>query len=182
MARDFEIRAALPRDAAAIDALLAACYPRLMAGAYDADLLTRVLPVMTRSNPALLSSGSYYLAETASRDVIGCGGWSFVHPGKGDLVEGLAHIRHFATHPDRIRLGIGRALFERCHRDAKAAGVARFQVYSSLNAEAFYCAVGFRPLRPVEVEMQPGLKLPTIFMECALTVSQLVNTDRTFDS
>jgi N-acetylglutamate synthase-like GNAT family acetyltransferase len=169
MAGDLKIRVAQPKDATRIDALLQACYPPLMAGSYKAGLLARVLPLMTRSNPALLCSGSYYLAEMVSGEVTGCGGWSFGQPGSGDLVQGLAHIRHFATHPDWTRRGIGRALFERSARDAKAAGISRLQAYSSLNAEAFYRAVGFKTLRPVEVELLPGLMLPAVLMECALS-------------
>jgi hypothetical protein len=54
----------------------------------------------------------------------------------------LGHIRQFATHPNWTRRGIGRALFERCVADARAAGVCTFECYSSIGAERFYRALG----------------------------------------
>jgi N-acetylglutamate synthase-like GNAT family acetyltransferase len=167
MASDLRIRVAGMQDAAAVTDLLRASYPVLMADFYDPALLQRALPIMTRANPALLSSGRYYLAEDSEGRVVGCGGWSFARPAVGEEQEGLAHIRHFASHPDRLRRGIGRALFARCAEDAAASAVARFEVYASLNAERFYRAVGFERLRAVEVQMAPGLSFPSILMECS---------------
>ena len=112
MSAAFRIRPVRPDDERQVSALLAAAYPKLMAGAYPEALLAKVLPLMTQANPALLASGTFYLAETGESEVIGCGGWTFEHPGSGERVTGLAHIRHFASHPDRVRQGIGRVIAE----------------------------------------------------------------------
>src|SRR5918994_4549128 len=121
------VRVAGPDDAEAIGAVLRASYPTLMAPAYPADVLARALPFMVRPNPALLRSGTYYLAATPDNTVVGCGGWTFERPGEPDsaIDPTHGHIRHFATHPDWIRHGIGRALYERCVAEARAVGVQR---------------------------------------------------------
>lgn len=164
MAADFTLRVSVPEDAPRVTALLQASYPVLMAEGYEGPLLTSVLPFMTQANPALLSSGTYYLAEAAGGQVVGCGGWTRERPGTGEVADGLAHIRHFATHPDWVGHGVGRAIFEFCERAAKAAGVRRFECYSSLNAERFYLALGFAKAGQMKVTLADGIGLPSILM------------------
>lgn len=168
MAADVVIRTATPDDAVPVSALLAVSYSVLMPPSYPAEILAAALPKMTRANPALLSAGTYYVAEIESGSTIGCGGWTAEHPGTGEVAPGLAHIRHFATHPDWLGQGVGRALFDRSANDARAAGVARFECYSSLNAEGFYAAIGFTAVRPIEVDMGDGLAFPSVLMERAI--------------
>lgn len=141
------IRAALPTDAAEVSALLAASYAGLLRPHYAPATLAAALPAMTRANPALLGCGTWYVAETAGR-IVGCGGWTFAPPGRrwaGRLDE--AHLRHFATRPDRVRQGIGAALLGRSLAVARACGVRRMWADASLAAVDFYAAHGFRPLR-----------------------------------
>jgi GNAT superfamily N-acetyltransferase len=160
------VRVAGPEDAEAIGAVLRASYPRLMAPAYPADVVARALPFMVRASPALLRSGTYYLAATPDGTVVGCGGWTFERPGEPvsaiDPTQG--HIRHFATHPDWIRHGIGRALFGRCVAEARAVGVQRFECYASVVAQPFYAALGFVTVGPTAIELEPGLTFPSLRM------------------
>lgn len=162
----FAIRVTTPADAAAVETVLTASYPVLLAPAYDADLLARALPLMTRANPALLAAGSYYLAEAADGTPVGCGGWTVARPGAPDdpIVPDLAHIRHFATDPAWTGRGVGRALFDRCRADAEAAGARRFEAYSTLVAEAFYRRMGFETVERVEVAMAPEVRFPSVRM------------------
>src|SRR3954449_9245970 len=92
----FKIRLSQPDDADAVERVLCASYPQLMAPAYEADLLKRALPFLIKANPHLLASKSYYLAE-AGGEPVGCGGWSLEKPGTNTNEFGVAHIRHFAT-------------------------------------------------------------------------------------
>lgn len=157
------VRIARPGDAALVDLVLQESYPALMAGAYEPELLARALPVMVRSNPKLLASDSFYLAESGGEPV-GCGGWTFDEPGTGVFESGTAHIRHFGVRPGWTGKGAGRLLYERCEIDARAAGARRFVCFSSLNGEPFYRAVGFISERVIDVSMGPDVGLPSILM------------------
>ena len=161
------VRVARPDDAGAVADVLRDSYPALMAGAYDPALLARALPLMTRSHPRLLASGSYYLCE-AQGEAVGCGGWSFDRPGSDDREPGIAHIRHFATRSSWAGQGVGRALFRRCEADARAAGAVEFQCYSSLNGEGFYAVLGFVRVAAIDVPMAPGLDFPSLQMRRAI--------------
>jgi GNAT superfamily N-acetyltransferase len=157
------IRVAVPADSAAVRRVLLASYPALMADAYEPALLTRALPLITRPNPRLLARGTYYLAE-AEGEALGCGGWSWNDPGSGALAPGLAHIRHFAVRSSWAGRGVGRALYERCAHEARAAGARRFEALASLNGEPFYAALGFERIGRIEVPMGRGLLFPSILM------------------
>lgn len=166
MPANISIRTATPSDAEAVGTLLQASYPTLMAPGYPADVLERALPLIVRANPALLRSGTYCLAEAPDGALAGCGGWTLERPGAADapVDPALGHIRHFATHPGWTRRGVGRALFERCAADARAAGVRRFECYASLVAEPFYAALGFVAVEPLVVAMGPGISFPSVRM------------------
>lgn len=166
----FEVRIASPQDAEAVSALLAASYPLLMAFGYDPILFARALPVLTKANPALLSTRTWYVVEALGADdrLVGCGGWARQRPDMpNERVDPvLGHIRHFATHPNWTRRGIGRALFDRCVADARAAGVCTFECYSSIGAEGFYRALGFSTVEPMKLVLAENLTIPGVRMLC----------------
>jgi len=165
----YVIRLATPGDASAVTALLEASYPKLFAAGYDAKILATALPRMTKANPRLLASGGFFLAESEDRQIVGCGGWSKERPGTNETREGEAHIRHFATHPDWLRRGIGRAMIARCVAQAKTAAIKRFDCYSSLVAVDSYEAMGFTVVGPMTLELGLDVTLPGCLMSRALT-------------
>jgi N-acetylglutamate synthase-like GNAT family acetyltransferase len=134
-----------------------------MKPAYAPDVLAAALPFMTRANADLLASGTYFIAETESFELVGCGGWTPQTPGTDVIVDKIGHIRHFATHPDWNGQGIGRALYEACEAQAAAAGITGFDCFASLNAEGFYAALGFEPVERIEVAM-PRVSFPATLM------------------
>ncbi len=162
------IREATAADELLVSELLNASYPNLMATAYDPFILAATLPFMTRANSVLLRSGTYYLSETQDGAIVGCGGWTFQRPSDGSVAPGLAHIRHFATHPDWIGGGIGRALYARCEDKARSAGAHEFECCSSLNAEGFYSALGFNTVKRIDVPMGRELSFPAVLMRRTL--------------
>lgn len=168
MAIDYRVRVAKPEDHEAVGVLLEASYPVLMRDSYDPAALAAALPAMTKANPVLLSSGLYYLAETGDGLAVGCGGWSFERPGKGDVASGLAHLRHFATHPDWTGRGVGRTIYALCETAARAESVNRFECFSSLNADGFYAALGFRLIERIELPFGPDCSLPSLWMGRAI--------------
>ncbi len=165
MPTDFFVRVASIKDETSVNDVLMASYARLMQSHYDGTTLAAALPLMTQANSALLTSGKYYVAETPNGQVMGCGGWSLERPGSGEVERELAHVRHFATHADRIGHGIGRAIYLQCEKEARQAGARRLECYSSLNAEGFYAALGFVSIRKIYLPMGPNLTLPSILME-----------------
>jgi N-acetylglutamate synthase-like GNAT family acetyltransferase len=142
----YEVRVARPEDAEGVGKLLQASYPVLLASAYDAQSLVPAMKLLTRANPKLLGSGTYYLAEDAGV-VVGCGGWTRDRPGEGTVEPHLGHLRHFGTHPGWVRRGVGRAIYGTCEASAREVGVTVFECYSSLNAEGFYRSLDFRCMR-----------------------------------
>jgi N-acetylglutamate synthase-like GNAT family acetyltransferase len=160
----WSLRIAGPSDAEAITHLLSSCYPRLLAGAYPQPVLDQALPLMTRAHPDLMASGTYYVAQTESGDLVGCGGWTFTTPGTGEIAEGVAHIRHVGTDPDSLRQGIGRGIVLRSLADAKTEGARKVSCFSTLNAEAFYAACGFIVVRRFDVELAQGVPFAAVEM------------------
>jgi len=161
---DYEVRVATPADADVVERLLRASYPKLMASFYEEKLLAPALKVMTKANPSLLGSGTYYLAELPTGLLVGCGGWTLERPGTGKIEPEVGHVRHFAVHPDWTRRSIGRTIFSFCERAARAAGVKIFECYSGLNAEEFYRALNFKRIREMNIELQPNVALRAVLM------------------
>ena len=158
------LRATTSGDREIVTALLEASYQRLLAADYDPRLLARALPLMTKANPRLLESGTYYVVETRDGSAVGCGGWTLEVPGGGASSRGVGHIRHFAIHPEWTRQGIGKALLRHCIEEARALGIGQLECLSTLTAIAFYESAGFIPVAKTEVQMSPTVTFPSLLM------------------
>ena len=152
------IRPSRPADMAAIDALLARSYPRLLKADYPPSIMVTALPIIARANPRLLACGTYYVAEEAG-EILGAGGWT---PDRRDRAHG--HVRHLATDDRHLRRGIARALVDTSLSAAREAGKTRMECWSTRTAEAFYRAMGFDTLGPIEVPLARGITFPSIRM------------------
>lgn len=161
---DYLTRVATPDDAARLDDLLADAYSTLMKPVYRGLLSEAALTLMTKANPALLASGTFYVAEARDSLLVGCGGWTFERPGDGKVENGVGHVRHFATRPDWAGKGVGRAIYQLCETNARAAGLTDLECFSSLNAERFYSSLGFERVRELDVELTSGVTVRGIFM------------------
>lgn len=160
----YTVRVATPEDADGVTALLRRSYPSSMRPLYAPAVLAPALPLITKAQPRLLASGTYYVAAPRDGLVVGCGGWTRERPGDGTVEEGLGHLRHFGTDPEWTRRGIGKAIYARCAADARDAGIARFCCYALLNAESFYAALGFERIDTIDVALTAGIVLPGILM------------------
>lgn len=161
---DFEIRATVLEDKDTVSDLLLKSYTTLLAGAYDAATLKQALPLITRAQKDLLTSGTYYAAATGDGTIIGVGGWTRHSPTGKDETSTNGNIRHFGTDPDFAGRGVGRALMTRCIEDARSAGVSEFNCYSTLNGEAFYKACGFTSIEPCPIFLPGNVTFPSIRM------------------
>lgn len=159
------IRAARRADVPGVDALLARSYPRLLKADYPPSVLVTAVPLISRAQPGLVASGTYYVAETDAGQIVGAGGWTRRDPATARTVAGQGNIRHFATDPAFTRKGIGGALLERCLRDAQDSGLVAMTCYSTRTAVPFYAAHGFEAEAEVEIELRPGVLFPAIRMQ-----------------
>ena len=165
---EFQLRVANSKDAAAVEEVLKASYPVLMAVAYDEVVLTSVIELITKANISLLTSGTYYVAEADDNLVVGCGGWTIEKPpGADDAGNESGHLRHFGTSQAWIRRGIGRAIFRQCESDAKLVNVKKLEVCSSLNAEQFYTSLGFERIKIISVAIGPN-QFPSVLMRMSI--------------
>lgn len=171
----YAVRPARAGDLDAVAALLRASYPPLLEGAYDPVELEAAMPALVRANPALLSCETWYVAEyrpeyLAEAVIVACGGFTLERPDTGEVEPGVAHLRHFATHPDHVRRGLAGAIVRRSFAAARNLGLREFEAYSTLVAEPFYAALGLRRIRrfhlPIPVLHRPGetVPFPTILM------------------
>jgi hypothetical protein len=64
---------------------------------------------MTKANPKLLASGTFYVAQSLHGEIVGCGGWTREQPGTGEVVQGEAAYSTFC-HSSRLDTPRGRAL------------------------------------------------------------------------
>jgi GNAT superfamily N-acetyltransferase len=158
-----DVRIAAPGDAEAVSAVLAASYEAAFPGWYAPDVLVVALPAMTRANPDLLASGSYFVAAIDGA-IAACGGWTEATPGTGLVTPGVGHVRHFATHPAALRRGLAGAILAACIDQARARGITTFDCFSSLAAEAFYAAQGFEALRRGAIPLGPAAAFPVVAM------------------
>lgn len=159
-----QLRVAIPEDGAAVSELLSLSYAALMAEAYPDVLLAKALPLITKANPTLLASGRYAVIADETGRLLACGGWSVERPGSREVIPGLAHIRHFAVHPDAVRRRLGRQLYGWCAQAARAQGMNVFECHASLNAEAFYRALGFERSQEMSLRLTADVMLPAIEM------------------
>jgi predicted N-acetyltransferase YhbS len=164
MTSNLTIRAATPADLAGVDALLGRAYPALLKGAYPPSLLVTAIPLLSKAQPRLLATGTYFVV-TDGDEIIGAGGWTRAQPGNWDKgQEGIGNIRHVVTDHRRTRQGIGRMLMNHVFATSEAAGVTRLECYSTLMAVPFYAACGFAEIGAMTVPLRPGIDFPAVHM------------------
>ncbi len=157
------IRTARKTDLAAVDALLARSYPRLLKRDYPPSVLVTALPLISRAQPALLASGTYYVAQTGQGELVGAGGWT-----RDGRQAGKGHIRHVVTDDRLLRQGIGRALIGHALSVAMQDGIGEMECWSTRTAEPFYASLGFVSEGPMDIALKPGISFPSVRMRMML--------------
>ncbi|MCH2065884.1 GNAT family N-acetyltransferase [Shimia sp.] len=169
MPHPFFIRPAKPDDAAALSDLYARSFPDLLPEDYEEAVLDVALPLFTKAQPALLSCGTYFVAECVETDdIIGAGGWTDLSPSHGITGTHLGHVRHVATRSDWLRRGVARSLIDVSLASAEAHGMREMSCMSSITARDFYASMGFEETTEVELTLAPGVHFPAIQMRRSL--------------
>ena len=153
-----EFRVATLADMAAVDAVLARSYPKLLKADYPPSVLVTALPRISRAQPELLSSGTYFVAEDEGQ-VLAAGGWTL---DRREAQKG--HIRHVVTDDRHLRRRLAARILERCFETSAARGVRELECWSTHTAEAFYGAMGFERIEPMDVQLGQGIMFPAVRM------------------
>ena len=162
------IKTATLADLSVVEELLRKSYPVLLKPDYKPSVLTMALPMITKANPRLLRSASYYIVRDSEGVAVGVGDWTWISPMGGAGRNDLAHVRHVATDHRRTRQGIGRKLMSHIYQRAYDAGARRMDCVSTVTAEPFYAAMGFQRIGGVELSLAPGIRFPATQMHIVL--------------
>ncbi|MEM0947440.1 MAG: GNAT family N-acetyltransferase [Pseudomonadota bacterium] len=153
------LRIATDADTGALDRLLSQSYTKLLKSSYPPSVQVLALPIISRANPTLLSSGTYYVAEDGDGNILGAGGWTRSIKGPA-----IADIRHVVTHHRHLRRGIARLVMMGVFSEARVAGITRLDCLATRTAVPFYEAMGFDVEANVTVGLRPGIDFPAIRM------------------
>jgi len=157
---EYEMRVARAADVAAITTLIAASARGLSRDDYTAEQIEAAVSSIFGVDSELIADETYFVAE-AGRELIGCGGWSrrrtlfggdqaaSRQAGVLDPARDAAKIRAFFVHPSWARRGVGRAILERCEKEAQDAGSGTVEVMSTLPGLGFYRTMGYQALAPI---------------------------------
>lgn len=158
------VRRARASDLAEIDALLGRSYPSLLKDHYPPSVLVTAIPLLSRAQPRLLASGTYFVVLDGTARVVGAGGWTPGNPMTGRKEAATGHIRHVVTDHRLVRQGIGRRLMAAVIDNARLAGMQRLECLSTHMAVPFYRACGFEKAGEISLELRPGIHFPAIRM------------------
>lgn len=156
------VRTALAADFDGVDALLARSYPAILKADYAPSVLVTAVPLISRAQPRLVLSGTYFVVQDAEGAIVGAGGWT--RQGLPGLGATIGHVRHVVVDHRRLREGIGRRLMDHVFRTTRAAGLEQLECFSTLTAVPFYAACGFSNLGPMTVELGAGIDFPAVHM------------------
>jgi len=84
--------------------------------------------------------------------------------GIGALVASTAELRACYVLPRAARSGVGRAIVAEIERLARERALTHLQLESSITAEPFYAALGYRVEHRGELALAPGLRMAAIRM------------------
>ena len=157
------LRTATAADIASVGRLVERSYAKLLKPHYPPSIQVMAFPLISKVNPALVASGSYYLAEDRDGRILGAGGWSRSIKGAE-----VGDVRHLVVDHDHVRRGIARRLMMGVLSESRLAGIRRLDCLSTRMAEPFYAAMGFERIGEVTIGLRPGIDFPVIRMVRAM--------------
>lgn len=177
---DAVLRKASLDDRAAISELIAVSARALSREEYSYEQVEAAIREVFGVDSDLIKDGTYFVAEVSSR-LVGCGGWSKRRTlFGGDQYAGresteldpafeAARIRAFFVHPQWARRGIGRAILERCEREARAGGYKSLELMATLPGLKFYRSLGYTEGEPVTYKLGGNTTIDFVPMRKEIT-------------
>lgn len=175
-AANWSLRVAVMGDVPALEELIPLSVRALQLAHYSHAQMEVALGPVFGVDRQLITDGTYFIVEDASR-IVGCGGWSRrkavfggdrERSGQDELIDPArdpARIRAFFVHPDFARRGIGRAILAACESAIVAAKFADAELVATLTGEPLYAAFAYEVVERYEVPMSEGLNLPVVRMK-----------------
>lgn len=157
------LRKAEPGDIDALDRLYGQSYPVLLKPDYPPSVLVTAVPLISKAQPALIASGSFFVV-CDDDTIVGAGGWTVQAPGGKPGTRAIGHIRHVVTDHRQTRKGIGRMLMSHIIQHAHACGMTLLHCQSTRTAVPFYEALGFVVMGEIDIALRPGIDFPAVLM------------------
>jgi GNAT superfamily N-acetyltransferase len=172
-------RATLDDEPLLVD-LIARSIRALGAGDYSPAQIEGALQGAFGVDTALIRDGTYFVAVTATNEIVACGGWSrrrtlFGSDSRAERDDAnldprteAAKIRAFFVDPAHARQGLGRALLERSESEAIAAGFSKLELMATLPGVRLYERCGYIAGNPVSYPLPNGLEIDFVPMTKSL--------------
>ncbi len=169
-------REARSLDIPALRHLIESSVRGLQAADYSPEQIAGAIGPVFGVDTQLIADRTYYVVESPSAGLVGCGGWSKRKTLFGsdqasvredallDPAVDAAKIRAFFIHPDWARMGIGTRILDACEASARDAGFRRFEMGATLTGEKLYRMRGYVAVQRIEVSLPNGATLPVIRM------------------
>ncbi|MDU8945394.1 GNAT family N-acetyltransferase [Ovoidimarina sediminis] len=153
------LRTAISADIPPLRRILTGSYTRLLKSSYPPSTQVTAVPIISQVNPALVTSGTYYVAVDQEDRVLGGGGWTRSIKGGG-----IADVRHMVTDYRYLRRGIARRVMMGIVSEARHTGISRLECLSTRMAVPFYEAMGFSIDANVTIGLRPGIDFAAVRM------------------
>ena len=152
--KDILFRKAQPKDVAGLIQLIAISARGLATQDYSQEQIEAAIGTVWGVDEELIIDQTYFIAESRSGELAGCGGWSkrakLFGASDGKEASPLlnpemdsARIRAFFVHPNFTRLGIGREIIRLCEFEAKQHGFKKMELMATLPGHRLYKACGY---------------------------------------
>ena len=174
-------RKAASEDSRSIAELIAESVRFLARGIYDERQIELSIRTVFGVDHQLIADGTYFVVESNTGQIAGCGGWSkrktlygasaYDQSRDPELLDpniDAAKIRAFFVHPDFARQGIGSAILEKCESEAKRAGFASAEMMATLPGVPLYSARGYSGNELVQIPVGEDVEIDCIRMRKSL--------------
>ena len=170
-------------DADQIAGLMRASVLELFPRYYDERQTASAAVHIAHIDLQLIEDGTYYVHEEGG-EIVACGGWSRrnkLFSGRGDAADDVrlidpatepARVRAMFVRNDWTRRGLGRAILDRCERDAAAEGFTSLVLGATLPGERLYRANGFVEDDRFDVTMPDGVTVECVAMHRPIRTSR----------
>jgi GNAT superfamily N-acetyltransferase len=172
---NYILRKAALDDRPAISQLIESSARGLCRQDYSDQQIEEAINTILGVDSEMIKDGTYFVAE-AEGVMVGCGGWSRRRTLFGgdkyakresaelDPAREAARIRAFFVHPEYARMGIGRAILERCEQEARDEGFRSLELMATLPGLKFYRSLGYMGSERVTYELGGGTPIDFVPM------------------